>query len=1093
MENYLLFKRRVSVNVLTRALFLLFLVSSAQLTHAQLRTVSGRVTTAESGEGLPGVTVLVQGTNIGAITDIDGSYKLEVNGSDATLIFSYVGYETREVSVNGQSVLDVIIREDARALQEIVVIGYGTEKRVNLSGAVDQIDSKEIEARPISNVAQGLQGVIPNLNVDFLSGEPGAAANINIRGFTSINGGNPLILIDGVPSDTYELNRLAPEDIETLSVIKDASAAAIYGARAAFGVILIATKTGSKEGMNFSFSNNVAFDTPTVLPNKITDPYIYLRVLETSTDNTPWDNQNFSDQTYAFAKERSDDPSVPAVRINPANNSQWEYMGDKDWARFFLGDYSVSQNYQLGIDGRTEKVNYYVSGAYNKNNGALQIGEDYFDRYSFRSKFDFSPVKWFTIGNNTFLTSTDRTRPTYLSIWDLYNFYPTDWDKNPDGSWANTAVGQMGARLTDGGLTSDLYKSLQSRFTVQFSLWKDILKLNADYTFRNGNTNYNSYVTKYKVGYGPEDIREVGNSRARRDATFENYNVFNIYATFNQTFGIHNLTAIAGYNQEYFRSEWNTAQKTNLISASLPSLALATGETYVNEYIADWAIRGAFYRLNYILLDRYIVEFNGRYDGTSKFPEEKRFGFFPSASAAWRIDQEDFMSGLSNFVSNLKLRASYGSLGNQDVSEYGYIPTMQAYQSNYLIGGSRDLRVTPPPLVSPNYTWEEVNTVNFGVDLGLLEDRFNMSFDIFRRNTLGMLTLGKELPAVLGASEPQENAADLKTNGWELSLNYRDEIELGGKPLFFDTRFVLSDNRSYITSFDNPNRNLTQFYEGMELGEIWGLQNDGFFETTDQIEALDQTTIIPWGALQIVPGWPRYKDLNGDNAITKGATVDDPHDLSVIGNITPRFRYGLNLSLEWNGFDLRAFFQGVGQKDYYPLDYLYWGFYQQPYAGGYVHLLDYYRGESDSDIDRSRHSQAYLDAGLADQNLDARYPILQSWLADRNLGERIDQAQGLAIPQTEYLLDGAYLRFKNLTFGYTIPEALTSRIRLSRVRVFFSGENLAEWSELRDFFDPEAINNNLKYNPSVSTGRFEGKGYAYPLQRRYAVGINVNF
>jgi hypothetical protein len=278
----------------------------------------------------------------------------------------------------------------------------------------------------------------------------------------------------------------------------------------------------------------------------------------------------------------------------------------------------------------------------------------------------------------------------------------------------------------------------------------------------------------------------------------------------------------------------------------------------------------------------------------------------------------------------------------------------------------------------------------------------------------------------------------------------------------------------------------------MELGEIWGLRSDGLFQSQQEIETLDQTSIIPWGALSIVPGWPKYQDLDGDGAIEKGLTVDDPKDLSVIGNVTPRMRYGINLGAEWNGFDVRIFLQGVGKMDYYPIHYLYWGFYQQPYAGGYEHLTDFYRAVSESEADRAKHSQSYLDAGLADANVDAFYPVLQAWLADRNLGERVDESQGLAIPQTRYLHDASYLRFKNLTIGYTIPSRLLDRFGITKFRIYVSGENIAEWSEIKDFFDPEAVTDNVaKADPSYSSAN--GWGYAYPFQRRYSFGIDVQF
>ncbi|MBX2841867.1 MAG: TonB-dependent receptor [Flammeovirgaceae bacterium] len=1058
-------------------------------------TISGKVVD-DTDFPLPGVSVLIKGSTQGTVTDVNGDYQLNVPSDETVLVYSFIGMQAQEIPVGNQSVINVELLPDALEINEVVVVGYGTQKKANLSGAVDQLDPKTIENRPISNLAQGLQGTVPNLNIDFLSGEPGEAANINIRGITSINGGDPLILIDGVPSDALELNRISPQDVEKISVLKDASSAAIYGARAAYGVIIITTKKGRGDRMQISYANNFSWDKPTILPEKITDPYIFSRVLETSTDNTPWDNVNYSDEFYKWAKERSDNPSgSQGVRLNPNDDSQYEYMGNQDWTQYFLDDYAVSQNHQLALSGASEKADFYLSGNYNKQNGALKIADDYFDRFSVRSKVNFSPTKWFTLGNNTFLTSTQRVKPQGLSIWELYNFFPTSWDKNPDGTWANSAVGIEAAQLTEGGNYKEDYNSLQSQFTTQFSFWDDVFRVNADFTYRRGAFNTKEDTKKYKVGYGPEDIREVGSNWARRASEYQNYYVFNAYATFNKYFGKHYVTAIAGYNQENYRQDWTSSSRSNVISPSLPSIQLATGDMQVEEYIREWAIRGAFYRLNYIFNDKYIVEFNGRYDGSSKFPQDKRFGFFPSASLAWRVDQESFFQPLSPAISSFKLRASYGSLGNQSgVDEYGYIPTMAAEQSRIMYDDERPLMVTPPGLVSDNYTWEEVSTLNFGVDFGFFQNKVSATFDIYERNTIGMLIPGKELPGVLGASEPKENAGDLQTKGWELSVAYINQFTLGSKPLNVNARFILSDNKSTITKFDNPNKNLTQFYEGMEMGEIWGLQSDGFFQSEDEIANLDESSLIPWGALNIVPGWPKYQDLNNDGVIEKGLTLDDTKDLSKIGNFAPRMRYGLNLGADWNGFDFSIFFQGLGKKDYYPLDYLYWGFYQQPYAGGYAHTLDFYRPTADNEVERAKHSQAYINAGLADQNLNAEYPILQSWLADRNLGETIAENKGLAIPQTNYLLNAAYLRLKNLTIGYSLPQLLSEKIHVQRLRIYVSGENLAEWSAIKKYFDPEAINDNINYNPGANPEyREDGKGYAYPYMRRYAIGLNVTF
>lgn len=1084
-------KFRVARWIVT-CLFLWTITASA--VNAQRVTIHGTITDAGDGSPLVGVNVIIKSSTNGTITDTDGKYSLEAD-ADAVLVASFIGYVSEEIPVGSRTVIDVAMKISSTSLEEVVVVGFGEQRKSNISGAVDVIDSKVLEGRPIQNVAQGLQGAIPNLNVDFVSGEPGQAPNINIRGFTSINGGSPLILVDNVPMDAKDLNFIAPSDIKSVSVIKDASSAAIYGARAAYGVILITTKSGVRDGISIDYTNNFSWGKPTILPKKITDPYIYMRTLETATDNTPWDYVNYTADQYAWAKQRSDNPSSSApVRINPLDNSLWEYMGDRDWTKYYLDNPTLSQRHNLALSGKSGNTSYYLSGAYDLQNGALKLAEDKFDRYSFRGKINFKPFEWLSVGNNTSFSLTNRSKPGYMSIQEIFNLFPTSWDKNPDNTWANNDAGRLAARLTSGGRNDEKTNMFQSTFSGELSFFERLLRVNADFTVRRDNINTDNVQTKYMIGYGPDDVREEGNNFAYRKAGYLSYYVLNTYATLEKTLKEkHYINAIVGYNQEYNRFEEFWTQKTGVISSSLPSVGLATGETTSDEKILDWAIRGAFYRFNYIYNDKYIIELNGRYDGSSKFPKDKRFGFFPSFSAAWKVDEEAFWQPLSPVINAFKIRASYGSLGNQSaVPEYGYVETMPNYQGFYLIDGTLPQVITAPRPVSANYTWEKVYSQNLGVDLGFLKQRVSASFDLYRRDTKNMLTLGKELPGVFGALEPYENAANLRTNGWELSLGYDDEVSVGGEPLHFSGKFILSDNRTTITRFDNPNGNLTQYYEGKELGEIWGLKSNGFFNSQEEIDALDETTIIPWGALTVVPGWPKYQDLDGNKAIEKGTTVKDPKDLSVIGNITPRYRFGVNLAAEWRGFDVRVFLQGVGKMDYYPLNYLYWGYYQQPYAGGYQHLMDFYRGEADSDIERAQHSQSYINAGLADANTDAKYPVLQAWLADRNLGERIDQAQGLAIPQTRYLLNGAYLRIKNITVGYSFPTSVLERLRINRFRVYASGENLFEWSEVKKYFDPEAITDNVdKLDPSRETA--SGWGYAYPFQRRYSFGVEIQF
>jgi TonB-linked SusC/RagA family outer membrane protein len=1066
---------------------ILSFVFSPPFVSAQERSgirVTGKVTDVK-GEPLMGVSVQEKGSGNGTVTNMDGNFSMSVP-DDAVLLFSYIGFVSQEIPVKGKKDMPVVLEENYETLDEVVVTGYAIQRKINLSGSVDQVTAKQLEARPVTNIAKGLQGMVPNLNIDFSSGEPGKAATLNIRGTTSVNGGSPLVLIDGVPSDSEELNRLLPEDIESVSVLKDASSAAIYGARASFGVILITTKQGNTERIQVSYNNNFSWKHPSILPRKTSDPYIYLKLKNIAVLNTPWSSGHVtSDERLEWARRKSDDLSTESVRLNPLDETQWEYMGNKDWTNYFLDKSTFSNTHQVSVSGTTEKVKFYFSGGYDGENGILSdiVKNDTYSRYSLRSKVSYKITNFFTLSNNTSFVSTKRLKPSYLTEMSIfYDLAPSDYDVNPDGTWANSGAGTTMAQLADGGEESTEYNRTQSAFSGEFTFLDGELKANTNFTFVKGGEDYTWYKTKYRIGYGPEDIRELGESRAIKRRTTEDYTILELYATYNKSFGRNYLTGIVGFNQEYSKWDRFTAEREGIISPSLPTLELASGDSKVNESYKDWAIRGLFYRANYTYNNRYIVELNGRYDGTSRFPENKQFGFFPSASAAWRIDSESFFENIRPVMNLFKVRASYGSLGNQLVSEYGYIPTMTAGRGGYIIGGQIPQKVTSPGLVSDSYSWEKVYTQNLGLDIGFMDNRLTANFDIYHRNTKDMLIKSKELPAVLGTSEPNENAGDMKTTGWELSVSYTDEFKLAGKPLSLGAKFVLSDSRSEITRYDNPTGNLSDYYKGMKLGEIWGLQNDGVFQSADEISKLDQSDIIPWGALEIVNGWPRYKDINKDSRITKGdITLENPGDLSVIGNTSPRYRFGFNLIAEWNGMDVSAFFQGIGRRDYYPISYLYWGFYQQPYAGGTEHIYDFYRPAADSDVERAKHSQAYTNAGLAEQNLNAEYPVFQCWLADKNLGTGVADAMGLAIPQTKYLLNGAYLRVKNITVGYTLPAGLVRKIGLSKARIYVSGDNICEWSALKRYFDPEAITDSSQ------------NGYVYPFNRQYSFGVNIVF
>ncbi|WP_035464447.1 SusC/RagA family TonB-linked outer membrane protein [Algoriphagus vanfongensis] len=1054
----------------------LLLVTVVNQSLAQSQ-VKGNVVDA-SGMGMPGVSVLEKGTQNGVITGLDGEYTLVTRADNPVLLFSFIGYQTIERTVDGQSVIDVTLKEEDTLLEQVVVVGYGTQKKINVTGAVDQVSGEDIIDRPIANLVQGLQGMSPGLNITYQGGRPGSVPNINIRGFTSINGGGPLIVIDGVAGSDSDLLRLNPSDIESYSVLRDAASAAIYGARAAFGVILITTKKGQEGQQRITYNNYFSWGKPTVLVEPVTDPYIYSRVLETSTDNTPWDYVNYSDAHYQWARERSENPSVEDTRLDPNNPNLWAYMGDNNWYDYFFNPSAFSQNHSLALSGSSGgkvPVTYYISGDYTNENGLNKLADDYWDRYSLRSRVTANPLPWLNVDNNLNIYQTKRADPTN-SITDIYYLQPTDVAVNPDGTWANTDAGRLAGRLTDGGRNEENMFGLHNILRTTGTFMDGALTVNANASFKREQWKYHWDQRNYNIGYGPEDIRTEGGdgSVVERNGDLSDI-ILDLYGRYEKTLGDHTFGVLAGYNQQSYTYSTIQSERRVLISSSLPYIGLTTGDAFITPSYSSYATRSVFGRANYSFKNKYILELNGRYDGSSRFPSTSRWGFFPSIAGSWLMMDEDFFSGLANTVSTFKLRASYGSLGNQNVSDFGYIQALPTGLSNYLIDGNRQTIITSSPslAVDPNYyTWEQVVTSNFGLDFGMLADRITGSFDYFVRDTKGMLTDPVELPGVLGTSPPKQNAADLRTKGFELTLGYRDSYGSMSNPVNFGMKVVLSDSRSHITKFQNEQNLFSNYRVGQEIGELWGLVNDGMFTSEDEIAQLDQSAIVPWGALDIVPGWPKYVDLNDDGKIEQGLSTDDPKDMQVIGNSSARYRYGANIDVSYSGFDLSVFLQGVGKRDYYPHHYLFWGPYQQPYANVYPWNLDFYRGQADSDALMAQHSQSYIDAGLAEANLDSEYPVLQSWLADNNYGA------GLDIPQTKYLLSGAYLRIKNITLGYTFPKAVTDRISVDRVRLFVSGENLFTFSSIKKFVDPEAIN--------------DGYGWAYPFQRKMSFGVNID-
>lgn len=1010
-----------------------------------------------TGEPLIGVNVKIKGTTVGGITDVDGKFSLTDISPDAIINISYIGYRTQEVSIKGKSFISVVLNEDSEALEEVVVIGYGVQKKVDLSGAVATVSTKILENRSVLTVGQALQGSVANMTVTIGSGQATDSPTFNIRGTTSVNGGDPLVVIDGVVSTAEELNRMNPSDIGNISVLKDAASAAIYGSRAAFGVILVSTKTAGQEKLTINYSNNFAMRRLSSMADVITDPYTVA-----TTRNTmyyPW-GVLYNAEQLAYAKKRSEDPSVSPYYLNP--DGTYSYFANTDWFNEAYKNLSFSTNHTVDISGKTDRLNYYFSAGYNFQDGMVRVGTDKFDRYNFRSKLDFKLTKWWTLGNNTSLVISDYSSPNYLGkdyYWAVNRRNPLMPVRNPDNSYTEDGAVIFG-RLAEGGRWNQNKTTLSTQFTTKIDIIKDVFFVNGSFAYSVNKNNEDGCTlpVPYRNGLETPILYQNSVSSAYLNNTAASTTTFDAYATFHKLFNDkHDFTAMAGFNQESWRENYAYASRKELITDGLPTLNLASGDMNVSQTIQTLALRSVFGRLNYIYNNKYIVAFNGRYDGTSRFPSNSRFAFNPSGSAAWILSQENFFEPLRDVVNFLKLRFSYGSLGNQYLKDiyYPYLSAMGSGKTSQILDGKQPIYVSAPGLVSGSLTWEKVTTANWGIDINFFDNRLTATVDGYIRRTKDMLTKGADLPSVLGASIPKENAADLKTTGWDLTISWRDNLKLAGKPLNYGLSFNIGDSRSWITKFSNTTGDLNDYYVGYEIGTIWGLNTLGFFTSQEDIDNhADQSQVDPYpGAPPMAPGDLKFEDINKDDKIDKGSwTLDDHGDYKIIGNNRTRYAFGFTANADWNGFDFSLFVQGILKKDYYPGsdDLYFWGVYAQPWTN--ITEGNYY--------DR-----------WTEDNPNGYFPRFKSYQAFLD-------GKGAAAKQTRYLQNAAYARLKNLTVGYTLPKTLTNKVNIDRVRLFFSGDNLCEVTGLYKYYkmDPECLG-----------------GQVYPLQRSYSFGLNVTF
>lgn len=1035
------------------------------------RSITGTVLN-ERGSPMPGVSVTVKGSSKGTTTNANGEFTIDAQPEDV-LVFSFIGYASVEEKVGTQEHFSISLAPGTRSMEEVVVVGYGTQKKVNLTGSVASIGADKLENRPIVNLADGLVGLIPNLNVNLGSGQPGTEARFNIRGLSSIqaNGNantSPLILVDGVQRDP---NLIDPNSVESVTVLKDAASAAIYGGRAAYGVILITTKNARRGAApQVSYTGSYTTSRPTNLPKYVDSKgYIDLfnsaqRTGAATSGYTSSDPLTATDSTLA-ANYRANPSQNPDAYVDPGNPNRYRYVGNTNWVKVLYPGWAPQQEHFLSLSGSGGKTSYVGSMGYFDQDGLEKVAHQVYKRYTPSLKINSEIASWLTVDLNMSMTHTGNNGGAATRIsqggptngsWIPGDLRPLQPVYNPDGHFSGQGnYSNPVAILTLSGRDINTQNDYWTTGRVTLRPVKH-LTVTSDFTW-NAFTDFDKAnlipFNEYGVNGAFLDIFPWTNpSQVSQISQNNYYTALNAYATYENTWGKHYLKVLGGYNQEYQHYKVDTSVTHDLIDPSLPAIGANNDpKPTVTGQETDYALVGTFFRVNYIYDQRFMLEVNGRYDGTSRFPPDHRYVFSPSASAGWDIAQEKWMKNMRGKIDELKIRASYGVLPNQlapngvsPLYQYPYIATMSTGTVPYLFNGQPGVTVAAPGLISSNFSWEKVETKNIGLDYSILNDHLSGSADYFITYTKDMLVPSAQLPALLGTGAPLANAADLRTNGWELSVTWKDKAL--NKQLFYSVTLGLSDNYSTITRYGgNPTGSILSntYRVGERLGEIWGYTTQGFYKTDAEAAAVDNSALAGYTWLA---GDMKYADLNHDGKIGYGNnTVSNPGDQHIIGNSTPRFKFGLNLNLAYKGFDFAAFAQGVLKAKYNPVQSnVFNPFPSDEYGIPYAYATNSWSPDN---------TNAYF----------AR-PRFAGW--------------GNEQTQTKFLQNAAFARVKQLTLGYSLPKTAIGRWSIQRVRVYVTGANLITITSLFKGVDPEIVNYQGGYN-------------TYPINKSVSFGLQV--
>lgn len=1004
-------------------------------------------------------------------------------------------------------------------LDEVVVVGFGTQKKVNMTGSVAAVDvDKAFGSKPITDVSKGLQGVVPGLSITYNSNDLNASPTMKIRGTGSINGDNtPLILLDGV--EVPDLSFVNPDNIKSISVLKDAASASIYGSRAAWGVVLITSKDGSavKDKVSITYSNNFSWNQPIGLPKYITDKEGVLAQLEEgmlaqkNVDGsrieafgmyydtigkgiTTWFDKysgNLSNPVYKYGEDYEFIEGTPYYyRVSDPNKEIFKT--------------SFSQTHNLSVNGNTGKTNYNIGLGYTMNDGTLKAAKkNDVKRYNLNLSTNTQVKNWLNIGTKVMYVEKEYEYPYGYSqskgatgllyyVMRFPAFFPfgiSDGSKLADGTYASeSAATGEGLYFRHGNAyvanesicsSKDQYLTLGGNVRINLapglSFYGDYTR--GRYNYENRSMRQPYYVANWsfpkKAAFTTKDFLE-------RTYVSKITNTYNAY--FDYLFDIqkqHNFAIKVGANAEDLRYDSQSVEVNGVQDLEHPTLNLTDGknEGIVDESLRHRATAGFFGRINYNYKEKYLLELNGRYDGSSSFRTGKQWAFFSSASAGYRISEEKFWTNIKPYVPTLKVRASYGSVGNQALASwYPYISTMATETVGWVGTDMNNVSTTTTPsAVNPDMTWEKIRTLDIGFDAGFFNDELNVTFDWYQRRNVGMLVAGNEIVRYAGiAVAPLENGGDMKTNGWELQIDYNHAFN---KDFAIYGTFTLSDAKSEITKWNNTTGALNSWYKGKKLGEIWGFETDRYFNSSDVNQdgtlktGTPDQSYLQNGSFRFGAGDIKYKDLNNDGKIDTGkGTIDDHGDLKRIGNQLPRYEYSLRVGAMLKGFDVEVLLQGVGKRDMWSTSSLF-----IPHAAGaqmniFENQLDYWTESNQN----ARFPRPYINGAFGSLS-----------------GLPGNSGCNNFAPQTKYLNNLAYLRVKNFTVGYTLPQNLTRKIFVEKLRFYFSAQNLFTFDHIDGVMDPECTGGSSK---SYTNGMdMTMAGRAMPFNRQWSCGLQITF